>query len=335
MKEKLDSILREAQQIYYQIKNSDELENFRIKFLGRNGLLSQLSENFKHLTEEEKKEIGKYFNFVKQEILKLYSEKKELLTKKEKIIFDFSHPGSQIKLGKKHIINQEIETIQKIFFTLGFNIEEGREIVTENENFDSLNIPANHPSRDLWDTFWLNKKSYLLRTHTSAHQVEYLKKYNVPTKFVIIGKVYRHEATDQRHEMQFHQIEGVSVGNGSNLGELKSVLKIFFENYFEKKNLEIIFRTSYFPFTEPSLEIDLVCIICNGRGCNLCKKSGYLEVAGAGMIHPFVLQQAKIDIKKYYGYAFGLGLERLIMLKYDIPDVRLFNSLDLRFINQF
>lgn len=335
MKEELKNILIEAQQISYKIKTLKELENFRIRFLGRNGLLSQFSERLKNISNEEKKEVGRYFNFVKEEINKLYLEKKEILSFQEKIFFDLSHPGEKINLGKKHIINQEIDLIRKIFFSLGFNIEEGKEIVSENENFDSLNIPANHPSRDLWDTFWLNKKNYLLRTHTSAHQVEYLKKYQVPTKFVIIGKVFRHEATDQRHEMQFHQIEGVSIGENSNLQELKSVLRIFFREYFNNANIEIIFRTSYFPFTEPSLEVDLLCIICNGRGCKICKKTGYLEVAGAGMIHPYVLKQAKINYDKYFGYAFGLGLERLIMLKYNIPDVRLFNSADLRFINQF
>ncbi|MCS7184212.1 MAG: phenylalanine--tRNA ligase subunit alpha [Patescibacteria group bacterium] len=334
MKEQLSNILREAQQIYFQIKNLEELENFRIKFLGRNGLLAQISDSFRNLSLEERKEIGKYFNFVKEEINKLYLEKKEILTSPQKIIFDLSHPGIRKDRGIKHILTQEIEEIKKIFFTLGFNIEEGREIVTEEENFDSLNIPPNHPSRDLWDTFWLNKKNYLLRTHTSAHQVEFLRKYGVPIKFTIIGKVYRHEATDQRHEMQFHQIEGVSVGEKSNLVELKSIFKIFFEKYFNKK-IDIFFRTSYFPFTEPSLEVDINCFLCQSKGCQLCKKSGYLEVAGAGMIHPFVLRQASINSEKYFGYAFGLGLERLIMLKYDIPDVRLFHSTDLRFINQF
>ncbi|GIW66460.1 MAG: phenylalanine--tRNA ligase alpha subunit [Candidatus Parcubacteria bacterium] len=334
MKEQLSNILKEAQQIYYTIRTPKELEDFRIKFLGRNGLLALLSEKFKDLSIEERKEIGKYFNFVKGEINKLYLTKKEVFNTQKKIFFDLSHPGERLEIGNLHLISKEILVIKKIFYTLGFNIEEGREIVTEYENFDSLNIPANHPSRDLWDTFWLNNKNYLLRTHTSAHQVEYLKKYKAPSKFLIIGKVYRHEATDQRHEMQFYQIEGVSIGYNSNLNELKSVFQIFFTNYFNKKT-EIIFRNSYFPFTEPSLEVDIFCVSCNGRGCNLCKKTGYLEVAGAGMIHPYVLKQAEIDSNNYYGYAFGLGLERLIMIKYRISDIRLFHSMDLRFINQF
>jgi phenylalanyl-tRNA synthetase alpha chain len=334
MKNELDNILKEAQQIYYQIKSSEELENFRIKFLGRNGILLNLSKNFKNLPLEERKEIGKYFNFVKEEILKLYLEKKESLEKQEKFLFDLSHPGEKISLGKKHLINQELEIIKKIFFTLGFNVEEGREIVSEYENFDSLNIPANHPARDIWDTFWLNKKNFLLRTHTSAHQVEYLKKYRPPVKFIIVGKVYRHEATDQRHEMQFYQIEGVSVGYQSNLLELKNVFEIFFHQYFQKQ-VKVIFRNSYFPFTEPSLEIDISCILCLGRGCQLCKKTGYLEVAGAGMIHPIVLKNAHLNPNQNFGYAFGLGLERLIMLKYNINDIRLFYSNDLRFLNQF
>ncbi|GIW66085.1 MAG: phenylalanine--tRNA ligase alpha subunit [Candidatus Parcubacteria bacterium] len=334
MKEQLDNILKEAQDSYYHIKNLKDLENFRIKFLGRNGLLASLSSKFKDFPLEVRKEIGQYFNFVKEEINNLYLSKKEFLITQKKIFFDLSHPGEKIEKGRIHLISKEILKIKKIFSNLGFNIEEGRELVSEKENFDLLNIPPNHPSRDLWDTFWINKKEYLLRTHTSAHQVEYLLKYKPPVKFIVIGKVYRHEATDQRHEMQFHQIEGVSVGLQSNLSELKSVFQIFFENYFNKK-IEIVFRNSYFPFTEPSLEVDISCVICKGKGCSLCKKSGYLEIAGAGMIHPYVLQQAKININKYYGYAFGIGLERIIMLKFNIPDVRLFHSMDLRFINQF
>jgi phenylalanyl-tRNA synthetase alpha chain len=219
---------------------------------------------------------------------------------------------------------------------MGFDLELGREIVTEYENFDSLNMPQDHPSRDMWDTLWIksDKQRLLLRTHTSAHQVEILKNRNIPLKVIIPGKVYRHEATDSRHEMQFHQLEGLAVGESCNLQELKGVFYIFFEEFFGRK-LDIIFRTSYFPFTEPSLEVDIECILCNGKGCEVCNNTGHLEVAGAGMIHPFVLKQAMIDTNKYYGYAFGLGIERLVMLKYNIPDVRLFHSGDLRFIRQF
>jgi len=340
MKEKLENILKEAQQLSEYIKNLEDLENFRIKFLGRQGLLSEIIKNIKSLSSEQKREFGSYFNFIKNEIQKIYNDKKELILKPKVDYFDPYHPGEKIEAGKINLISKELKIIREIFLKLNFNIEIGNEIVSEYENFDSLNIPPHHPSRDLWDTLWIEKsenkknKNLLLRTHTSAHQVELLKKYKYPSRFIILGRVFRHEATDQRHEIQFHQIEGVSIGPNSNISELKSVLNYFFENYFNKK-LEIIFRNSYFPFTEPSFEIDIECIFCNKKGCNVCKFSKFVEVAGAGMIHPFVLKQANISDDKYFGYAFGLGFERLVMLKYNINDIRYFFSGDLRFINQF
>jgi phenylalanyl-tRNA synthetase alpha chain len=338
MKEKLENILKEAQQLSHHIKNSEDLENFRVKFLGRQGLLSEIIKHIEDLPQEQRREFGIYFNFVKSEIQKIYDEKKEIILKPKTEYFDPYHPGEKIDAGRINLITKEFKIIREIFSKLNFNIEIGNEIVNEYENFDSLNIPPNHPSRDLWDTFWITKdlknKNLLLRTHTSAHQVELLKKYKIPCRFVVLGKVFRHEATDQRHEIQFHQIEGVSVGQNSNISELKSVLSYFFENYFNKK-LDILFRSSYFPFTEPSFEIDIECIFCNKKGCNVCKFSKFIEVAGAGMIHPFVLKQAGIDYEKNFGYAFGLGFERLVMLKYNINDIRYFHSGDLRFINQF
>lgn len=339
MKEELENILNEARKIIEKIDSEVSLENFRTKFLGRKGLLKKILEKIAQLEKDEKKELGEYFNYVKREIEKLYEYAKGKLPSLQKEYkFDIHHPGKKIKRGNLHILNQSIKEIKEIFMKLGFEIEKGRELVTEYENFDSLNIPANHPSRDLWDTLWLKfeekNNKYLLRTHTSAHQVEILKNKPLPLRVVIPGKVFRHEATDQRHEIQFHQLEGLAVGENANLRELKGVFKIFFKEFF-KKDLEIIFRNSYFPFTEPSIEVDLECILCEGKGCNVCKNSGYLEIAGAGMIHPSVLKEAGIDINKYYGYAFGLGIERIVMLRHSINDIRLFNSGDLRFIKQF
>ncbi len=339
MKEELDNILNEARKIIEEINSENSLENFRIRFLGRKGLLKEILDKIVKLEEKERRELGEYFNYVKNEIEKLYEVAKErIITSKKEIKFDIHHPGEKIRKGHIHILNQAIKEIKEIFMKLGFDIERGRELVTEYENFDSLNIPPNHPSRDLWDTLWLKfedkNNKYLLRTHTSAHQVEVLKNKPLPIRVVIPGKVFRHEATDQRHEIQFHQLEGLAVGEHADLRELKGVLKIFFKEFFGTE-LEVIFRTSYFPFTEPSVEIDLECVLCKGKGCNVCKNSGYLEIAGAGMIHPFVLKEAGIDTNKYFGYAFGLGIERIIMLRHNINDVRLFNSGDLRFIKQF
>ena len=336
MKEELDSILKEAQEVKNNIKSLQDLENFRIKFLGKKGLLKNILDKIVNLPLEERKELGNYFNFVKEEVEKIYKELREKLEVGRFIKFDLHHPGRKISKGHLHIITQSINKIINIFSKIGFDVELGREIVTEYENFDSLNIPPNHPARDMWSTLWIKsqKEKLLLRTHTSAHQVEILKKKNPPLKVIIPGKVYRHEATDARHEMQFHQLEGLAVGEGCNIQELKGIFSIFFEEYFGKK-LEVIFRSSYFPFTEPSVEVDIECVLCKGKGCEVCKNSGYLEVAGAGMIHTFVLKEAGIDTNKYYGYAFGLGVERIIMLKYNIPDIRLFHSSDLRFIKQF
>jgi len=339
MKEELENILQEARKLFEDIQSENDLENFRIRFLGRKGILREILEKIVKLEGEEKRELGEYFNYVKNEIEKLYQTKKEILGKKTREFkFDIHHPGIKIEKGHLHILNQAIHEMMNIFMKMGFEVEKGKEIVTEYENFDSLNIPPNHPSRDLWDTLWIKfedkKNRYLLRTHTSAHQVEILKNKKLPLRVIIPGKVFRHEATDQRHEIQFHQLEGLAVGENADLKELKGVLEIFFKEFF-KKELKVVFRSSYFPFTEPSVEIDIECVLCDGKGCNVCKNSGYLEVAGAGMIHPYVLKEAGIDFNKYYGYAFGLGIERLVMLRHNINDVRLFNSGDLRFIRQF
>ena len=221
---------------------------------------------------------------------------------------------------------------------LGFNIEIGREIVTEYENFDSLNMPKFHPAREMFDTLWLKNpldtQRYLLRTHTSAHQVELLKNRNLPLRLAIPGKTFRHEATDSRHEFQFHQMEILAVDKNANLEELIGVLTIVFSEFFNQ-NLKVYLRASYFPFTEPSFEVYIDCILCRNKGCAVCKQMGILEVGGAGMIHPNVLKEAGIDTKKHFGYAAGMGIERLIMIKHRIDDIRLFHSGDLRFIRQF
>ncbi|MGC8981838.1 MAG: phenylalanine--tRNA ligase subunit alpha [Minisyncoccia bacterium] len=338
MKEELENILKEAHQLEFEIKTLQDLENFRIKFLGRSGLLNNFIEKFKDLPKEEKAKIGEYFNYVKNEIRKIYDELKIKLEKPKKIKFDIAHPGERIEIGYLNILKESLKKIRETFLKLGFDIEKGREIVNEYENFDSLNMPKFHPARDMFDTLWIknkiDKNRYLLRTHTSAHQIEIIKSKKLPIRVAIPGKVFRHEALDVRHEFQFHQVEILGIDEGANLEELKGVLETVFSEFFNKK-LRVSFKSSYFPFTEPSLEVYIECVICNGKGCSLCKKSGLLEVGGAGMVHPNVLKEGGLDPKKYYGYAAGIGVERLIMLKYKVDDIRLFNSQDLRFINQF
>lgn len=338
MKEELENILKEAHKLEFEIKTNEDLEKFRVRFLGRKGLLNNFIEKIKNLPNEEKIELGKYFNYVKNEVKKIYDELKIKLEKPKKIKFDITHPGEKIEIGFLHILNESLKKIINIFLKLGFDIEIGSEIVTEYQNFDSLNMPKFHPAREMFDTLWIKNKidsqRYLLNTHTSAHQVELIKKRHVPLRIVIPGKVFRHEALDVRHEFQFHQVEILGIDKDANLEELKGVLETVFSEFFEKQ-LEVFFKASYFPFTEPSLEVYIKCVICNGKGCSLCKNSGLLEVAGAGMIHPNVLKEADLNPKEHYGYAAGMGLERLVMLKYKIDDIRLFNSGDLRFIKQF
>lgn len=337
LKDILKNILEQARNDMLKCQSLKELEDIKIKYLGRKSELMSLSKNFSQLTSNEKKEIGNLFNFVKNSLIKTYQEQKQKLNKIS-ISFDPEHPGKQINIGREHILINSITRIRNIFINLGFNIYDYNQIVNEKENFDYLNIPRNHPARDLWDTLWIeknNKKSnYLLRTHTTVFQNYLLKKFNPPLKFAIIGKVFRYEATDKSHDFEFYQIDALSLSETTNLQNLKYTIEKFFISFFHK-NIKIRFRPSYFPFVEPGLEVDINCIFCNNKKCATCKFTGWIEVAGAGIIHPSVLMQAKIDYKKHRGFAFGIGIDRLIMLKHNINDIRILHSSDLRFINQF
>lgn len=240
--------------------------------------------------------------------------------------------------GHIHPLTRGISDCAEIFHKLGFEHVVGPEIETEHYNFDALNIPSYHPARDMWDTFWLKPENShkLLRTHTSPVQIRYMESNKPPISIISIGKVFRHEATDATHEAQFYQIEGLSIGEDVSLANLKWVLVKFFSEFFGKE-AEVRFRPSYFPFVEPGVEIDMSCFKCDGKAsdCSLCKGTGWIEIMGAGMVHPRVLQAVGIDSRKYQGFAFGGGMDRLVMLKYGIPDVRLFYNGDLRLVNQF
>ncbi|MCR4306904.1 MAG: phenylalanine--tRNA ligase subunit alpha [Candidatus Yonathbacteria bacterium] len=244
-------------------------------------------------------------------------------------------PKSGLSQGHLHPLTQVIGDVVRIFHELGFEVAEGTEVETEYYNFDALNVPKDHPARDMQDTFWLKGiKETVLRTHTSPVQVHYMEKNKPPFRIVVPGKVFRHEATDATHEVQFYQIEGLVVSEDVSLAHLKGVLELFFKKLFGEKT-SIRFRPSFFPFVEPGIEIDVSCFKCAGTGCSLCKKTGFIEVMGAGMVHPNVLNGAGIDSRKYQGFAFGGGVDRLVMLKYGIDDVRLLYSGDLRLVNQF
>lgn len=238
--------------------------------------------------------------------------------------------------GKLHPLSLIQQQICEIFDELGFTVASGPEIETEFYNFDALNIPEHHPARDMWDTFWLKPLNLrkLLRTHTSNVQIRWMEKNKPPIKIIAPGKVYRHEATDATHEAQFYQLECLVVGIDVSLANLKWTLETFFEKFFEKKTT-IRFRPSFFPFVEPGLETDMSCFKCGGSGCSICKNTGWIEMGGSGMVHPKVLESVGIDSKKYRGFAFGYGIDRLAMLKYGVEDVRLFYQGDLRLVNQF
>jgi len=238
--------------------------------------------------------------------------------------------------GHMHPITQVINDIAHIFYELGFEITEGPELETEYYNFDTLNIPKNHPSRDMWDTFWLKPENSdkLLRTHTSPVQVRYMGKNKPPFAILAPGKTFRYEATDATHEAQFHQVEGLMIGKNISVAHLKGVLEKFLQSIFGKE-VHIRLRPSYFPFVEPGFEVDVSCFKCGGNKCSLCKNTGWIEIMGAGQVHPKVLNGVGIDPRRWCGFAFGVGVDRIAMLKYSIPDIRMFYNGDLRFINQF
>jgi len=328
---KLFQLVEEIKERIAKAKNLAELREIEIEILGRKGKISLFLKDLKKIkTLEERRRKGKEINEAKFFLTKLIRKKEEILArqleeeilKKEEI--DISQPGIKPRKGHLHLITKTIWQIEGIFKKMGFAVADGPEIETPYYNFDALNIPENHPARDLWDTFWLKKKNYLLRTHTSPVQIRYTEKNNPPLRIIAPGKVFRYEATDASHEIQFHQIEGLMVDKKVSLGNFKAIIKEFFNEFFSEET-DIRFRPSYFPFTEPSVEIDI----------KPKKTDKWLEIMGAGMVHPKVLANVKINPLEWTGFAFGAGIERLIMIKYNIPDIRLFYKGDLRFIRQF
>lgn len=339
---------------YKLIKTENDLEKFRLKYLSREGIFNKILTKLPKLTEKEKKLWGKLINSLKIQIENKINEKKQLFNelkikaqlKKEQI--DVTAPFKKSMPGHLHPLTIIQRKIFEIFEGMGFEIVLGPEVENEYNNFDALNISKWHPARDLWDTFWLKdknlmiakdtarqfNKNLLLRTHTSPVQIRYMTNNNPPFRIISPGRCFRYEATDSRHDIQFHQVEGLMVGKDINLANLKAIVQEFLNKFFEK-NTEIRFRPSYFPFVEPGVEVDIECFKCGGEGCSLCAKEGWLEIMGAGMVHQNVFKAVGYPPREWQGFAFGMGLERLAMLKYKIDDIRLFHGGDLRFINQF
>ena len=329
LKQDLAEVLDEALKLIQGISNLSDLEKARIHFLGKKSMLIGLMRSLSDLNGEEKASAGKNLNSVKQQINQLLSDKKISLSKSSlnpKDAFDLSMPGKASSIGSIHPITKIMNNAIEIFESLKFECVEGPEIEDEFHNFTALNIPESHPARAMHDTFYL-ENNFLLRTHTSSVQVRTMSEQNPPIRIIAPGKVYRKDS-DITHTPMFHQIEGLYVDKNVSFSNLKSVINIFLKNFFEEDDLRIRFRPSYFPFTEPSAEVDIEYLDSKGN-------KNWLEILGCGMVHPNVLEMANIDSKIYSGYAFGLGVERLAMLKLGITDLRLFYENDLRFLKQF
>jgi phenylalanyl-tRNA synthetase alpha chain len=339
MQERLSELQNQAKNDLAKADSGDEVEQVKTKYLGRKGVISEIIKSIPSLPPDQRSTVGKSANKLKQEIGRWIEEARGKFVVEErapvagKEMFDLSLPGERKPYGHKHPITQTIDEIKGIFGKLGFAIEYGPEVEHEYYNFDALNIPQDHPSREDFDTFFLDNK-LLLRSQTSTVQIRVMKEKKPPIRMIAPGKVFRPDTVDARHASMFHQIEGLMVDEGVSFSDLKFILTFFAKTYFGQ-DIKMRFRPSFFPFTEPSAEMDISCSICKGKGCSVCSYSGWVEVLGAGMVDPNVFETVGYDAEKYTGFAFGLGVERLAMLRYGIDDIRLFFENDMRFLSQF
>lgn len=324
------------------IKTDVEINAVFTKYLGKEtGLLNKVLRSLKDLNPEDRAVVGKKANELNKQIRCVIFQMNQDLKKcnKPNKKIDITCPPPKRLRGHIHPISRVFKQAEEIFSSMGFSVIDGPEVETDWYNFDALNIPKNHPARDSWDTFWLKDKNskgenLLLRTHTSPMQIRFMEKNNPPLRVIVPGKTFRHEAIDACHEFDFAQIEGLMIDKNISVASFKAVINEFLNRFFNR-DLNIRLRPSFFPFTEPSFEIDMSCLNCGGKGCSACKHTGWLEIMGAGMVHPNVLKSAKLDPRIWQGFAFGMGADRLAMLKYKINDIRLFKSGDLRFLEQF
>lgn len=330
------NIKKDFDQDIEKTSTDTELEQVRIKYLSRNGIVTKLFDELKSLSIEEKPVFGKLLNNLRNEVTDSFNNKKVNLESNQhsdSIEIDLTLPGKTVKLGSRHILTQTLFEIKSIFKGLGFSVYDGPELESDYYNFEALNFPPDHPARDMQDTFFVSDK-FLLRTHTTPVQIRIMEKEQPPIRAIMPGRVYRNEAISSRSYCMFHQVDGIYVDTGVTFAELKGTLVSFAEQFYGG-GLKYRFRPSYFPFTEPSAEMDITCYICKGKGCRVCKHSGWLEILGCGMVDPNVFKHVNYDPEKYTGYAFGMGIERIAMLKYGIDDIRIFFENDLRFLKQF
>ena len=322
----------------YTATDEKQVEEFRIKYLGTKGVVKTIMGEMKNVAAEQKKEAGQILNEFKQFVEAKFDELKQSASDASPSAssgIDLSLPGDPMPIGSRHPITLMRNRIVSIFQRLGFAVAEGPEIEDDWHNFGALNLPLHHPARDMQDTFYIQQNpDWVLRTHTSSVQIREMEKGKLPIRMLMPGRVYRNETVSARSHCFFHQVEGLYIDEHVSFADLKQTLYFFVKEMYGK-DVKVRFRPSYFPFTEPSAEMDVTCFICGGEGCNICKKTGWVEILGCGMVHPNVLQNCNIDPNKYTGFAFGMGVERPAMLKYGINDIRLFSENDVRFLEQF
>ncbi|NLL04560.1 MAG: phenylalanine--tRNA ligase subunit alpha [Clostridiaceae bacterium] len=339
MKEQLNNIRVQAENELSAAETIQDMENIRVKFLGKKGELTSVLRGMGALSAEERPIIGQIANEVREALENKIEELKKKLQDKERDIklaqevIDVTIPGKRKGLGKKHPLTIVMDEIKEVFIGMGYEIAEGPEVEKDYYNFEALNIPKNHPARDVQDTFYINE-NILLRTQTSSVQIRVMENKKPPIKVICPGRVYRSDAVDATHSPVFHQVEGLVVDKGVTMGDLIGTLKIFAKSLFGEKT-DIRLRPHHFPFTEPSAEVDVSCWTCGGKGCRVCKNEGWIEILGAGMVHPKVLEICGIDSEVYSGFAFGLGAERTAMGRFNIDDMRLLYENDIRFLKQF
>ncbi len=337
MEQELRQLQAEAAAKLTTLENLQDLEETRVRYLGRKGLFTSLLRQLGQASAEERPRLGKLANEIKEELEQAFNAKKSELAAGVSAAArggdDLSLPGRLIPFGRLHPVTQIMDEVCSIFVDLGFAVAEGPDVELDYYNFEALNIPQHHPARDMHDTFYIND-SILLRTHTSPMQIRAMEREKPPLRIIAPGKVYRCDS-DITHTPMFHQVEGFLVDRKVSFADLKGVLTVFCQKMFNQEDIRLRFRPSFFPFTEPSAEVDIGCVICRGEGCRVCKQTGWLEILGAGMIDPEVFKMVDYDPEEFSGFAFGLGIERIAMLKYGIDDIRLFYENDLRFLNQF
>ncbi len=338
MREQLTQLMDEAHRAVADAVDVSAVEQLRVRYLGKKGLLTEQLKQLGALPAAERPQAGQLVNEAKQSLQDELNRRRQQLESAEREaqlsseILDVTLPGRGLQPGGYHPVTRTLQRLQTLFREMGFDVADGPEIEDEFHNFEALNIPENHPARAMHDTFYF-ESGLLLRTHTSPVQIRYMEQHRPPLRVIAPGRVYRCDS-DVTHTPMFHQIEGLMVDESVSFANLKAVIGEFLERFFERA-LKIRFRPSFFPFTEPSAEVDIECVICGGGGCRVCKQSGWLEVLGCGMVHPEVLRHVGIDSERFSGFAFGLGVERLTMLRYGVNDLRLFFENDLRFLRQF